>query len=156
LFTIEDESGEIDCAAYEPTGELQKVARQLIVGDVIEAHGGVRPPSANRPLTINLEKFNVLDLAPKIILRNPLCPECGKRMESMGKEKGFRCPKCGFRSSKLKKMRTEQERGLANGLYVTSPRSQRHLTKPLCRYGLEKSGSPQSMIKEWFWINKSS
>lgn len=155
LFTIEDDTGEIDCAAYEPTGELQKAARQLIIGDVIEAHGGVRPPSASRPLTINLEKIEVLDLVPQLVFRNPLCSECGKRMESMGKGQGFRCQKCGFRSSKLKKLRTEQERGLTERLYVTSPRSQRHLTKPLCRYGLEKSGNPHSMIEEWFWVNKS-
>lgn len=154
LFTIEDDTGQIDCAAYEPTGELQKAARQLIIGDVIEAHGGVRPPSANRPLTVNLEKINILDLAPKVAFRNPPCQRCGKRMESMGKEQGFRCPKCRFRSSKLKRLRVEEERGLAKRLYVTSPRSQRHLTKPLCRYGLEKSGNPRSMIKDWFWVNR--
>jgi len=155
LFTIEDDTGEIDCAAYEPTGELQKAARQLIVGDVIEVHGGVRPPAANRPLTINLEKIDVLDLVQQVVFHNPLCPACGKRMGSMGKGQGFRCPKCGFRSSKLKKLRIEQERGLTERLYVTSSRSQRHLAKPLCRYGLEKSGHPHSMIEEWFWVNKS-
>jgi tRNA(Ile2)-agmatinylcytidine synthase len=155
LFTIEDDTGKIDCAAYEPTGELQKAARQLIVGDVIEAHGGVRPPTTNRPLTINLEKIDVHDLAPQLVFRNPICRECGKRMESMGKGQGFRCPKCGFRSSKITKLRVEQERGLTERLYVTSSRSQRHLTKPLCRYGLEKSVNPHSMIKEWFSVNKS-
>lgn len=155
LFSIEDDTGEIDCAAYEPTGELQKAAKQLIVGDMIEAHGGVRPPSAKRPLTVNLEKIAVLDLIPQVVFRNPLCSVCGKRMESMGKGQGFRCPKCGFRSSKLKKLKTEQERDLTERLYVTSTRSQRHLTKPICRYGMEKSGNPHPMIREWFWINES-
>jgi len=155
LFKIEDDTGEIDCAAYEPTGELRKAARQLDVGDVVEALGGVRPASQNRPLTVNLEKINVLDLVPKVAFRNPLCRQCGKRMESMGKGQGFRCPKCGFRSSKLRRLTVKQERGLTKGLYITSPRSQRHLTKPFCRYGLEKSGNPRSMIKEWFWVNKT-
>jgi len=149
VFTIRDETGQIDCAAYEPTGRLREVARKLIAGDVVEACGGVRPVSSKHPLTINLEKFRVLKLAPRIVYRNPECPKCGKRMESMGKGKGFRCKKCGFRSSELGKIVIETKRDLKRGLYITSPRSQRHLTKPLCRYGREKSEPPKKMAKEW-------
>jgi tRNA(Ile2)-agmatinylcytidine synthase len=71
----------------------------------------------------------------------------------MGAGKGFRCEKCGFRSSELKKLVVDEKRGVREGLYVTSPRSQRHLTKPLSRYGLEKSGQPKRMMMNWFWIN---
>jgi tRNA(Ile2) C34 agmatinyltransferase TiaS len=42
------------------------------------------------------------------------------------------------------------KRGLKAGLYVTSTRSQRHLTKPLSRYGLEKHGAEaEGMIENW-------
>jgi len=149
IFSIGDKTGQIDCAAYEPTGDLRKAAKQLIVGDHVEAYGGVRPSSSKRLVTVNLEKFRVLSLAPKIVLRNPLCPQCGKRMKSMGADKGFRCEKCGFRGRKLEKVMIKVERGLKQRLYVTSPRSQRHLTKPLSRYGLEKTGKPKKMILNW-------
>jgi len=155
VFSIVDGTSQIDCAAYEPTGELRKIARWLLKEDVIEAHGGVRPASKKRPVTVNLEKINILELAPKIVFQNPLCPDCGKRMESMGAGKGFRCPKCGFRSTRLEKLITKENRNLQKRLYVTSPRSQRHLTKPLSRYGLERSGRQKTMISDWFWINQS-
>lgn len=149
IFSIKDENDKIDCAAYAPTGTLQKAARMLIVGDLVEAYGGVRPASEKHPVTINLEKLKILKLAPKIVFHNPLCPQCGRRMESMGTDKGFRCGKCGFRSLELKKIADEKQRNIKEKLYITSPRSQRHLTKPLCRYGHEKSGKPETMIKDW-------
>jgi len=149
IFPIKDESGQVDCAAYEPTGALREVAKKLIVGDLVEAFGGVRPASSRHPMTINLEKIRVLRLAPKIVFQNPMCPQCGKRMKSMGTRKGFRCERCAFRSSKLKKVAVKTNRDLKEGLYITSPRSQRHLTKPFCRYGREKSGTPKELIKDW-------
>ena len=149
IFQVKDETGQVDCAAYEPTGILKEVAKELIAGDLIEVSGGVRPASPRHPITINLEKLRVLRLAPRIVFRNPICPECGKRTKSMGKDQGFRCKKCGFRSSELKKMSVRGKRNLKKDLYTTSPRSQRHLTKPLCRYGKEKSNAPKEMIKSW-------
>ncbi len=149
IFSIKDKTGEIDCAAYEPTGDLRKAAENLIVGDFVEASGGVRPASSKHSITVNLEKMRILKLAPKTIFFNPPCPQCGKRMKSMGREKGFRCDRCRFRFSGLKKLAVEVRRALKRRLYVTSPRSQRHLTKPLCRYGKEKSNAPKKMIKDW-------
>ena len=143
IFKIKDETGEVDCAAYEPTGILRKIAKKLIVGDVVEVCGGVRPPSSGNPLTVNAEKIRILKLAPDLIYRNPQCPICGKRMKSMGRGKGFECKKCGFHGRDLKKIASERPRKLKLGLYITSPRSQRHLTKPLVRYGREKNGPPE-------------
>ncbi len=150
VFSIKDETGEVDCAAYEPTGTLRKVARDLITGDSVEVYGAVRKPSADKPVTVNLEKISILKLAPKMVLQNPVCPECRKRLKSMGTDKGFRCEKCGTRFDKARKVQTEVKRGLKAGLYVTSTRSQRHLTKPLSRYGLEKHGAEaEGMIENW-------
>jgi tRNA(Ile2)-agmatinylcytidine synthase len=150
IFSIKDESGEVDCAAYEPTGDLRKVTRELIIGDNVEVYGAVRKPSAAKPPTINLEKINILKLAPKTVLQNPVCPKCGRRLKSMGKGKGFRCKKCGARFDDAKKTQVAVARELKTRLYVTSTRSQRHLTKPLRRYGLEKRHAPvKSMIEKW-------
>jgi len=149
IFPIKDETGQVDCAAYKPTGTLREVAKKLIGGDLVEALGGVRPASLRHPVTINLEKIRIIKLVPKIVFHNPMCPQCDKRMKSMGTRKGFRCERCGFRSSELKKRIVERKRDLKKGLYITSPRSQRHLTKPFCRYGREKSGMPKKLIKDW-------
>jgi tRNA(Ile2)-agmatinylcytidine synthase len=149
VFSIEDASGRIDCAAYEPTGELRKAAVQLIGGDIVEVYGGVRPASHKYGLTVNLEKIRVVNLTPMTVLSNPSCPKCGKRMSSMGKNQGFRCDKCGFRDKTLTKIATESARSVEKKLHVTSPRSQRHLTKPLCRYGREKKGKPERLIRRW-------
>jgi len=150
IFSISDETWHVDCAAYEPTGMLRKIAQKLIVGDCVEVYGGVRKPSQNTPITINLEKIRLLKLAPKIIYQNPFCPTCNKRLKSMGKNQGFRCEKCGSKHPNLKKVMVQFERGITKGLYITSTRSQRHLTKPFRRYGLEKSRKEDiKLIKDW-------
>ncbi|MCX8150303.1 MAG: tRNA(Ile)(2)-agmatinylcytidine synthase [Candidatus Bathyarchaeota archaeon] len=149
VFSIKDDTGEVDCAAYEPTGDLRKVARQLVVGDVVEVYGAVRK-AAGKPLTVNLEKIHVLQLAQKFLPQNPTCTKCGKRLKSMGKRQGFRCEKCGSRYNGAVKTEIAVTRSLNVGLYVTSTRSQRHLTKPLRRYGLEKTcETMQNMIAQW-------
>ena len=150
IFAIRDETAQVDCAAYEPTGGLRKVAMNLAIEDFLEVYGGVRPGSKNRPLTINLEKLRILKLAPKLAHENPICTKCGKRLESMGKNQGFRCEKCGSRYRNLSKITVETERNMEKGMHVTATRSQRHLTKPLRRYGLEKHGkAPARLIKDW-------
>jgi len=50
----------------------------------------------------------------------------------------------------MKKLEVKEERELKRGLYITGSRSQRHLTKPHCRYGREKNGAHKEMIKNWF------
>lgn len=150
IFPIKDESAQIDCAAYEPTVVLRKVARKLIVGDHVEIYGGVRAPSQNRPLTINLEKIRLLKLAPKTIHHNPVCPKCGKRLKSMGRNKGFRCEKCGSRYIDIDKIEVKMKREIRRALYITSPRSQRHLTKPFRRYKMEKRhAAAKGLIEGW-------
>ena len=126
------------------------MARELVVGDEIEVYGAIRKPHAGKPLTVNLEKINILQLTPKTQTQNPKCPNCGKRLKSMGKNQGLRCEKCKTKFKDLKKQEVAQERTLKTGLYVTSTRSQRHLTKPLRRYGLEKHGEPAvKLVEGW-------
>ena len=139
IFSVKDPTAEVDCAAYEPTGNLRKIARELTVGDCVEVYGAVHKATSNKPLTINLEKINILKLQPKTLQQNPLCPDCGKHLKSMGKNQGFRCEKCGKKYPDLKKGEFIVPRSIQPGLHVTSTRSQRHLTKPLRRYGQEKT-----------------
>ena len=150
VFSIKDDFGEVDCIAYEPTGRLRKVARQLCINDNIEVYGAIRNNDRNNLFTINLEKINVLSLARVSAFQNPVCQECGKRLKSMGKKKGFRCEKCGNKFPNSQKVLISVPRGLKVGLYITSPRSQRHLTKPLRRYGMEKKRFEKvDLIKNW-------
>jgi len=150
IFSIKDDTAEVDCAAYEPTGNLRKIARELLIGDQVEVYGAVHEETKNKPLTINLEKIEILNLIENIQLENPLCSSCGRRLKSMGKKQGFRCEKCGSKYSELKKKAISIPRTIKTGLYVTSIRSQRHLTKPLSRYGKEKSdASTCHLIDNW-------
>ncbi len=150
VFSIKDDTAEVDCAAYEPTGELRKVAEKLMIGDNVEVYGAVRQRSKNELLTINLEKIRVLSLVPNWQFQNPNCPVCGKHLESMGLGKGFRCKKCGQRFRNAQKRRIIVERDLKEGLYLTSTRSERHLTKPLRRYGQEKHFVKTSgLVENW-------
>ena len=150
LFSVKDESAEVDCAAFEPTGDLRKIARELTVGDYVEVYGAVREANASKPLTINLEKINVLSLVSQSSFENPFCPNCGKRLKSMGKNQGLRCEKCGSKYIDLAKKESIVPRMIKLGLYITSTRSQRHLTKPIRRYGQEKcNASCARLISDW-------
>lgn len=151
IFSIKDENGEVDCAAYEPTGSLRKLAAKLTAGDSVDVYGAVRKPSQGKPLTVNLEKIRVVALVPQVRYQNPSCQKCGKRLKSMGKNQGFRCEKCGSKfSNGLEKTAVNVDRGLKTGLYVTATRSQRHLTKPHRRYGLEKRcWKAETLIEGW-------
>lgn len=97
----------LECAVYEPTGDLRRVARMLRDGDLVRAHGGVRRPSTSHPRILNIEKIEVLSLV-----------------------KG-------------------EARPLVRGTYIASPRANRHLTKPLARYGREVPGQVSREVAGW-------
>ncbi len=129
IFRIKDESGEIDCAAYEPTKGFRKLVLKLIPGDFVRVWGSV----SSYPGTLNLEKIQVIRLEPIYEKENPICPKCGKRMKHLGRGKGYRCPKCKFRlpegSEKIRKV----EREIFPGIYEVPPSARRHLAMPLKR-----------------------
>jgi len=152
IFSIKDETGDADCAAYEPTGRFRNVVRRLIPGDRTKTYGGVRPIDKEKNITINLEKLEILQLAPDLQLVNPSCLKCGGSMESMGRGKGYRCRKCNFRDGSLRKLLIEKRREINPGLYLPTPGAQRHLTKPLERYGREKTGYDHGeLYQPWHW-----
>ncbi|MCP8312718.1 MAG: tRNA(Ile)(2)-agmatinylcytidine synthase [Candidatus Methylarchaceae archaeon HK02M1] len=132
IFRIRDESGGIDCAAYEPTRKFRETVMKLTVGDVIKAYGGVKQ-KPSLPLTINLEKIEVIKLSPVLEKVNPVCSLCGKRMKSAGKRKGFMCKHCKLKLPKEAVRFEEMPRLITLGVYEVPPRARRHLAKPLIR-----------------------
>ncbi len=138
IFELEDQTGRVDCAAYEPTGSFRNIIKNMIINDVVRVYGGTRKAKPFDPITVNMEKIEILNLAPKFVLQNPKCPNCNKTTASMGLKKGFRCENCGYRNSKMEKLVIECPREIRCGSYIPPTRAHRHLTKPFERYGLEK------------------
>lgn len=126
IFILEDESGEIPCAAYEPTKEFRDTVRKLAPGDKVRVYGGIGEKG-----TLNIEKFELLELAKIYETKNPLC-ECGKRMKSAGSGKGYKC-KCGMKLRDGAKDIVEVKRDIEKGFYEVPPSARRHLSKPLVR-----------------------
>jgi tRNA(Ile2)-agmatinylcytidine synthase len=128
IFRVRDETGVVVCAAYKPTGLLMKAAQELFPGDKIRAYGGVRL-NRDRSLTLNLERLAILDLVEAFREENPRCTNCGTRCESMGRDQGFRCKKCGLRT-RDSKIHVRVKRNLTPSVQIPPPRSRRHLTRP--------------------------
>ena len=130
FFLLSDDSGEIECGAYEPTKNFRKTVSHLRPGDIIKVFGGIGEHN-----TFNIEKFQMVKLND-IEYKNPIC-ECGKRMTSAGKNKGFKCKRCGNKIKSSKKDPIEITRNLKKTQFYETPVSaRRHLSKPLCRMGL--------------------
>lgn len=126
FFRLGDRTGELDCAAFEPTKEFRAVVRALASGDIVEAAGGVH----SKPFTLNLEKLLVKQLAPLSILKKPSCHSCGRMMKSAGRGAGFRCRRCGTRAEKDAALKQGLERRLVPGLYEVPKCARRHLSRP--------------------------
>jgi len=128
FFTLADDSGEVEAAAYEPTKEFRKVIKELLSGDQVQLFGGIGCGG-----TFNIEKIKIITLNKKQHFENPIC-SCGKRMTSAGKNKGFKCKKCGNKLPDGEKIVVEEERSLLEGKFYQTPVvTRRHLAKPLCR-----------------------
>ncbi len=130
FFHVETRFGKLKCAAFEPTKQFRDVVRKLEVGDVVDVYGSVKKD------TLNLEKINVVKLAEIYRLENPLCPVCGRRMESAGRGQGYRCRKCKTKAED--RIRVRVERDLEEGYYEVPPCARRHLSKPLVRMDVDK------------------
>ena len=117
--------GRIECAAFEPTKNFRDIIKRLRRGDELEVYGSVRDG------TMNLEKINILHLAPDRVKAAPLCPQCHRRMKSAGKGQGYRCRLCKSRSSSP--AIEDRPRDLERGYYEVPPCARRHLSLPLIR-----------------------
>ncbi|MFC1802935.1 DUF1743 domain-containing protein [Thermoproteota archaeon] len=136
FFRLKDETGTVDCAAYEPTGDFRITARKLVPGDSVTVYSGVR--IHEKLLTLNIEKLLINELAPVFKTVKPKCLKCGGSTESMGRDQGIRCKKCGYKGKELVEEKIMETRDLTPGIYLPDKSAHRHLTKPLERYGREK------------------
>ncbi len=127
ILPLKDDSGSIECAAYEPTKGFREIFKQLRKGDLLKVYGGIGEKG-----TLNVEKFKLIKLAKDYKAVNPICV-CGKRMKSAGKDKGFKCVKCGRKLKDNKKFLIEVDRTIEEGFYEVPPSARRHLSKPLIR-----------------------
>lgn len=125
FFEIADGSAGLKCAAFEPTKNFRDVVRKLAPGDEVKVYGSVKDR------TVNLEKLEVVSLAPVTRASTPTCPQCGRHMESAGAGQGYRCRKCKTKAPS--QVTEEVRRDLEPGLYEVPPTARRHLAKQIIR-----------------------
>ncbi|MHC1604401.1 MAG: TiaS agmantine-binding domain-containing protein [Candidatus Methanofastidiosia archaeon] len=129
FFIVHDNTGEIICAAYEPTKGFRQNVMHLMPGDLIDVWGGVKKTKYG--LTINLEKMRIIKLVPKQRHVVPIC--CGKKMQSIGKLKGYRCTICKNKIPINAVKTVIEQRPIRRGLFEVPVIARRHLAKPLSR-----------------------
>ena len=129
FFKLRDETGELTCAAYEPTKSFRHLVAQLAPGDKVTVYGAVK--AKPQGLTLNLEKIHVKELVKLLVKKPPACPSCGRKMKSIGAGKGYRCRRCGVRVGPEAAEVIEVPRSLRPGFYEVPPSARRHLAKPL-------------------------
>ena len=127
FFYVSDDTDTLECAAFEPTKSFRDIVRKLRVGDELTIYGGL-----NDNHTLNIEKFKLNKIAPQYKYSNPVC-SCGKRMKSAGKNKGYKCPKCGKRLRNGNKLKEIIPRDIETGFYEVPTEARRHLAKPIIR-----------------------
>ncbi|MBD3388707.1 MAG: DUF1743 domain-containing protein [Candidatus Altiarchaeales archaeon] len=122
VFTLTDDTGSIDCAAYKPTGPFRKIVSHLTPGDLLDVYGGI-----GRYLkTVNMEKIEIRRLKDVFSGDSPSC--CGKKMTSAGRGDQVKCRLCGSKSTKKRLIRA---RDISTGFYDVPPESRRHLSRPV-------------------------
>jgi tRNA(Ile2)-agmatinylcytidine synthase len=113
FFRMSNESGSIDCAAYEPTGAFRKDVLSMIRGDIIEVAGSIRRASKFHQRILNLEYMIPLQLV-----------EVRQRMTTGSSTDRWRISP-----------RTIKQREI----YLPDLKAHRHLTKPRQRYDVRAS-----------------
>ncbi|MCY0868641.1 MAG: tRNA(Ile)(2)-agmatinylcytidine synthase [Desulfurococcus sp.] len=151
IFKVCGDSCCIDVAVYEPAKRFRSIVEELEPGDRVEIMGCVRPGSSLHGPTLNLEKICILDLAVKVITRNPLCPRCGRRMESAGRGKGFKCRYCGFKSTTLEKEKLVVARRLESKCYQPPFSVFKHLMRPLERAPRNRVFTEEELVQPFVW-----
>ena len=124
FFEVQDNSGDITkCAAFEPTKDFRNIVDDLEIGDSLIICGSVSND------TINLEKFQLINLVPRLVKpSNPLC-KCGQRTHSSGKNSYYRCKKCGEKYDRPELI--EADTKLELKWYEPPASARRHLTTPI-------------------------
>ncbi|MFB6101051.1 MAG: DUF1743 domain-containing protein [Haloplanus sp.] len=132
--TVRDGAAPLACVAFEPTKRFRDRVRALRPGDEVTVCGEVGRG------TLKLEKFALRD--PVTTERAvPQCPDCGRSMESAGRDQGYRCRDCG--TTAPGRVDRELDRELDPGWYEVPPCARRHVAKPLIRGGFDAPIHPE-------------
>jgi tRNA(Ile2)-agmatinylcytidine synthase len=135
FFELADGDATLECAAFAPTHRFRDRVRALRVGDELTVCGEVSEG------TVKLEKVAVRALVETERV-TPTCPDCGRKMESAGRNQGYRCRgDCG--TTAPGKVDRALDRGLAVGWYEVPPTARRHVAKPLIRGGFDAPTHPE-------------
>jgi len=134
FFTLEADDAAIQCAAFEPTKRFRDHVRALRSGDRLTACGEMTNG------TLKLEKFAVRQLVTTESVV-PRCPDCGRSMESAGRDQGYRCRDCD--TTAPGKVERPIDRELEPGWYEVPPVARRHVAKPLVRGGFDAPIHPE-------------
>ena len=133
FMEMRTDQGVVTIGAYEPSKEFRHLFDNLVPGDVVGVMGELR----NEPRTLNVEKLRVIGLTEEYRkISNPLCPSCFRTMESVGRDKGYRCRACHTSSGGPE--REKIVRKVKEGWYEPPESARRHLSKPLKRMGEEQ------------------
>jgi tRNA(Ile2)-agmatinylcytidine synthase len=133
-LSIRDGSATLPCVAFEPTKRFRDRVRRLRPGDRVTVCGEVGNG------TLKLEKFALRELVrtERVV---PTCPDCGRSMESAGREQGYRCRDCG--TTAPGRVERPFDRTLDPGWYEVPPCARRHVAKPLVRGGFDAPTHPE-------------
>ena len=148
FFSIQVGDRKIRCGVYKQT-KITKTAQDLIPGDKIRLGGGIRKASKNYERVLNVEFLDVIKLEKNILLTNPTCKTCNKKMKSKGNRQGFECFRCGNKS--FSKSSLEIPRKIQCKLYLPAISAHRHLTRPYQR--LKKRNKFEIFDTSLEWLN---
>ena len=149
FFSIQVGDRKIRCGVYKQT-KITKTAQDLIPGDKIRLGGGIRKASKNYERVLNVEFLDVIKLEKNILLTNPTCKTCNKKMKSKGNRQGFECFRCGNKS--FSKSSLEIPRKIQRKLYLPAISAHRHLTRPYQRLKKRNKFEIFDTSLEWFNI----
>lgn len=113
---------------YRQTGNLNRVVRRLVRGDLVRIWGGVRPETQRK--VINGQGLTLV--APKNTYEEvPSCPFCHRKMKEVNAGR-YICDTCGVQA--VGKARLQLKRDiLPNRIYQPSASAFKHLMKPAGR-----------------------
>jgi tRNA(Ile2)-agmatinylcytidine synthase len=133
-LTVRDGDERLPCVAFEPTKRFRDRVRALRPGDRVTVCGEVGEG------TLKLEKFALRDpvRTERVV---PTCPDCGRSMESAGRDQGYRCRDCG--TTAPGRVERPLDRRLDPGWYEVPPCARRHVAKPLIRGGFDAPTHPE-------------
>jgi tRNA(Ile2)-agmatinylcytidine synthase len=143
IVKIFDSTSDILLAFFKPA-QLFNIASSLEIGDYIEVQGHVK--LWNNLQVVHVEKIVVLNASRAYKCKAPKCPRCGNKMVKKGFGKGYKCESCNtvVFNPVLECMKVIRNVSIA--LSLPPPHSQKHLVKPIERYGREKYAYKYEML----------